>query len=76
MNQYLKHYINGQWTDSVGGRLHTVLNPATEQPVSEVMLGTAADVDLAVKAARERGRRERVRLRRLHVEEQRGLQHP
>ena len=52
MNQYLKHYINGQWTDSVGGRLHTVLNPATEQPVSAVMLGTAADVDLAVKAAR------------------------
>ena len=52
MNQYLKHYINGQWTDSVGGRLHTVLNPATEQPVSEVMLGTAADVDVAVKAAR------------------------
>ena len=52
MNQYLKHYINGQWTDSVGGRLHTVLNPATEQPVSEVMLGTIADVDLAVKAAR------------------------
>ena len=52
MNQYLKHYINGQWTDSVGGRLHTVVNPATEQPVSEVMLGTAADVDAAVKAAR------------------------
>jgi len=52
MNQYLKHYINGQWTDSVGGRLHTVLNPATEQPVSAVMLGTAADVDTAVKAAR------------------------
>jgi aldehyde dehydrogenase (NAD+) len=52
MNQYLKHYINGQWTDSVGGRLHTVVNPATEQPVSEVMLGTAADVDAAVTAAR------------------------
>ena len=52
MNQYLKHYINGQWTDSVGGRLHTVINPATEQPVSQVMLGTAADVDAAVKAAR------------------------
>ena len=45
-------YINGQWTDSIGGRLHTVINPATEQPVSEVMLGTAADVDAAVKAAR------------------------
>jgi len=52
MNHYLKHYINGQWTDSVGGRLHTVLNPATERPVSEVMLGTAADVDAAVTAAR------------------------
>ena len=52
MNQYLKHYINGQWTDSVGGRLHTVVNPATEQPVSQVMLGTAADVDAAVAAAR------------------------
>lgn len=52
MNQYLKHYINGQWTDSVGGRLHTVVNPATEQPVSQVVLGTAADVDAAVAAAR------------------------
>jgi aldehyde dehydrogenase (NAD+) len=52
MNQYLKHYINGQWVASEGGATHTVINPATEEPVSEVVLGTRADVDKAVAAAK------------------------
>jgi len=52
MNEYLKHYIGGQWVASEGGSTRTVINPATEEPVSEVVLGTAADVDKAVKAAR------------------------
>jgi aldehyde dehydrogenase (NAD+) len=52
MHRYLKHFIGGQWVDSVGGRSHVVLNPATEEPVSEVMLGSQADVDKAVAAAR------------------------
>ena len=52
MNSYLKHYIDGEWVESDGGRTHQVIDPSTEQPVSEIMLGTAADVDKAVAAAR------------------------
>jgi len=52
MNSYLRHYIDGQWIESDGGRRHEVISPATEQPVSEVTLGSAADVDKAVAAAR------------------------
>lgn len=53
MNNYLKHYIGGEWVASEGGSTKTVINPATEAPVSDVVMGTAADVDKAVKAARE-----------------------
>ncbi len=52
MNVYLQHYIDGRWIDSEGGRRHRVINPATEAPASEVMLGSEADVDKAVAAAR------------------------
>ena len=52
MNSHLKHFINGQWVDSDGGRVAHVINPATEQPVTEITLGSAADVDQAVAAAR------------------------
>ncbi len=53
MNRYLQHYIGGQWVDSTGSETKTVLNPATEEPVSEVVLGTSEDVDKAVAAARK-----------------------
>ena len=52
MDSYLKHYINGQWVDSIGGKRHEVISPSTEEPCSEITLGTKADVDAAVKAAR------------------------
>jgi aldehyde dehydrogenase (NAD+) len=52
MNSYNQHYIDGQWVESDGGARQMVINPATEEPVSEVVLGTAADVDRAVAAAR------------------------
>ena len=52
MNSYLQHYIDGRWTDSDGGTRHEVVNPATEEVVSEVTLGSQADVDKAVAAAR------------------------
>ena len=52
MQSYLKHYINGAWVESQGGRRHEVIDPATEQPCTEITLGTAADVDAAVDAAR------------------------
>lgn len=48
-----QQYIGGRWVDSKGGRLHNVVNPATEETASTVVLGTAADVDDAVGAARE-----------------------
>ena len=37
---------------SQGGTSHQVINPATEAPCAEIMLGSAADVDAAVQAAR------------------------
>jgi aldehyde dehydrogenase (NAD+) len=52
MKSYTQHYIDGRWVDSKGGRKHAVINPATEQVASEIVLGTAADVDDAVAAAR------------------------
>ncbi|WP_395397287.1 aldehyde dehydrogenase family protein [Novosphingobium sp. BL-8A] len=52
MKSYPQNYIDGRWVDSRGGRRHSVVNPATEGQASEVVLGTAADVDLAVEAAR------------------------
>jgi aldehyde dehydrogenase (NAD+) len=52
MKSYLKHYIDGAWVDSEGGTRHQVIDPATEQPVSEITLGTQADVDKAVAVAR------------------------
>jgi aldehyde dehydrogenase (NAD+) len=52
MNSYLHHYIDGAWVESEGGVRHDVIDPATEQPVSAITLGTAADVDRALAAAR------------------------
>ena len=52
MKSYPQHYIDGRWVDSKGGRTHQVINPATEGVASEIVLGTAADVDDAVAAAR------------------------
>jgi aldehyde dehydrogenase (NAD+) len=44
------HFINGKW---VTGTSHfRSINPATEEVLSSIALGTSADVDAAVKAAR------------------------
>ena len=47
-----QNYIGGRWVDSKGGKPHDVINPATEEAASTIVLGTAADVDDAVAAAR------------------------
>ena len=52
MTQHLKFYINGQWVDPVTPRTRPVINPATEKPLYDISIGSAADVDLAVAAAR------------------------
>jgi aldehyde dehydrogenase (NAD+) len=53
MDSYLKNYINGKWVDSIGGTRHEVISPSTEEPCTEITLGTKADVDAAVAAAKE-----------------------
>jgi aldehyde dehydrogenase (NAD+) len=51
-DQALRYYIDGQWVTPSGAREIDVINPATEQAIGKVALGTAADVDKAVAAAR------------------------
>jgi aldehyde dehydrogenase (NAD+) len=53
MREYLKFYINGAWVEPAELKLHKVENPATEQVSGKIALGSAADVDRAVKAARK-----------------------
>ena len=45
-------YIGGRWVDSKGGKPHDVINPATEEAASTIVLGTAADVDRGGQQAR------------------------
>lgn len=44
--------IDGQWCDAISGKTFQTINPATEEVIAEVAEGDAADIDLAVKAAR------------------------
>jgi len=46
-------FIGGQWIPSVSGKTFETVNPATEEVIAQVAEGDAADVDLAVKAARK-----------------------
>ena len=45
-------FIGGSFVDARDGRTTVTVNPADEQPLAEVGLGGAADVDAAVRAAR------------------------
>ncbi|EHP40047.1 betaine-aldehyde dehydrogenase [Cupriavidus basilensis OR16] len=48
-----KFYINGHWAEpSAGSTLVDIIDPATEAPAGKLAMGTAADVDAAVAAAR------------------------
>lgn len=48
-----KFYIGGEWVEPAPGHeTHRVINASTEEVIATVPLGTAADVDRAVKAAR------------------------
>ncbi len=52
MSHNLQFYIDGAWVDPVAPRVLDVINPATEAPFTQIAIGTAADVDHAVAAAR------------------------
>ena len=47
-----KFYINGQFVDPISYELFDIINPATEKSIGRVALGSPADVDSAVIAAR------------------------
>ncbi|RVP95509.1 aldehyde dehydrogenase family protein [Sinorhizobium meliloti] len=48
-----KFYIDGKWVEPATQNDLLVLNPATEKPIAVISLGTAADVDRAVAAAKK-----------------------
>jgi aldehyde dehydrogenase (NAD+) len=48
-----KMLIGGRWRDSVSGKTFATVNPATEEEIAQVAEGDAADIDLAVQAARK-----------------------
>jgi aldehyde dehydrogenase (NAD+) len=51
MKNLRRFYIDGQWVDPLQPNDMEVKNPATEQSVATISMGTAADIDLAVVAA-------------------------
>lgn len=53
MREYLKFYIDGAWVAPSGSDVQELVNPATETVSGKIALGTAEDVDKAVKAARK-----------------------
>jgi aldehyde dehydrogenase (NAD+) len=52
MRDRRQFYIDGQWVDPVTPNPHDVINPATEEVCGRISLGSAADVDRAVAAAK------------------------
>jgi aldehyde dehydrogenase (NAD+) len=53
MREYLKFYIDGKWVEPAEPQTAATVNPATEQVSGKIALGSATDVDRAVKAARK-----------------------
>src|SRR5262249_7620505 len=50
--QHFELFIDGRHTKPGSGEYSTDLDPATEEPIAAVAQGSAADVDIAVRAAR------------------------
>jgi len=51
MGDYRNFYIDGKWVNPVAGNHIPVINPATEEVIAVISLGSSADVDHAVDAA-------------------------
>jgi aldehyde dehydrogenase (NAD+) len=49
----MQFYIDGKWVDPITPHPFDVINPATEEAYAQISLGTKADVDVAVAAARK-----------------------
>lgn len=53
MRNYTQFYIDGRFVDPITPKTAEVINPATEEVSGTISLGSPADVDLAVAAARK-----------------------
>jgi len=51
--KFTKIFINNEWVDSVSGKSFPTINPATGAVICQVQEGDKADVEKAVKAARD-----------------------
>src|SRR5579864_1600351 len=52
MTDHRKFYIDGKWISPAESNDFVVVNPATEEPLATISLGTATDVGKAVAAAK------------------------
>ncbi|NTG63240.1 aldehyde dehydrogenase family protein [Agrobacterium rhizogenes] len=52
MSHNLQFFIDGQWVDPVTPKTLDVIDPSTEEAYTQISIGSAADVDKAVKAAK------------------------
>jgi len=53
MKDCRQFYIDGKWVNPANGTELTVTNPANEEPIAAIALGSAADVAIAVAAAKK-----------------------
>ncbi|CAH1255682.1 ALDH1A2 [Branchiostoma lanceolatum] len=51
--KYTEIFINNEWHKSESGKTFPTINPATREKICDIQEGDKADVDKAVKAARE-----------------------
>lgn len=49
---YLDFYIDGEWVEPLGDETLEVIDPSTERSIGAISLGTRADLDRAVAAAK------------------------
>ncbi|MBB4006595.1 aldehyde dehydrogenase family protein [Allorhizobium taibaishanense] len=52
MSNHLKFFIDGAWVDPVHPAVLDVIDPSTEEAYTQISVGTKADVDKAVAAAK------------------------
>jgi aldehyde dehydrogenase (NAD+) len=52
MKDYRQFYIDGKWVDPAEVHDFAVINPANEEPIANISLGSTADVNRAVIAAK------------------------
>lgn len=53
MNNSRQFYIDGKWVDPLEPHDFRVVNPATEEPIATISLGSSGDVERAVAAAKK-----------------------